>query len=222
MGYEDLSSRGEKTFALGGTRKDKKTGKRFYNPVQVEGYFLGARKVDNPKSRKGFDWIYQLQGTVTDRTGKPIFTGKADIYGKTFMDTQMASAKIGVMTLIKFTGMQDPADVKNGNQPGYLFKCAQDKSNAIEGVDAPAENDSDTGAEDASVADAPAEEAGDAGDLPPSEEFEEEAGLDAEEAAVDEPPAKPAQKPKTVQTPAADRQAQMQKLIGGGKAAKTA
>ncbi len=210
MAYEEINDLGaEKSFALGGIRKDKKTGKKFKNPKEVEGYYMGAKTVQLPGQDKPSK-LHVFQGEVKNDKGETIFTGTAGIWGKTDLDRKLGSAKIGVMTKAYFDKMQDPAQVKPGRQPMYLYKSFQDPQNT-------------TGVEDiVGGEEVFEEEAAETVDTTSGEEvFEEEAGLEDEEPALDEVQAAPAKKPAAVKTPPADRQAQMQRLMGT-KPAKTA
>ncbi len=210
MAYEEINDLGaEKSFALGGIRKDKKTGKKFKNPTEVEGYYMGAKTVQLAGQDKPSK-LHVFQGEVKNDKGETIFTGTAGIWGKTDLDRKLGSAKIGVMTKAYFDKMQDPSQVKPGRQPMYLYKSFQDPTNTT-GVEAV------EGGEEV-FEEAPGEYA-----VTSSEEvYEEEAALEDEETAADEPPVQPAKPPKSAaKAPPADRQAQMQRLMGT-KPAKTA
>lgn len=207
MAYEEVAARGEKTFGLGGTYKDKKTGKKYYNPTEVEGYYLGSRQIDSKANPGKKDTLHTFQGEVRDRNGKTIFTGVSDIWGKTDLDRKISTAKVGLMTKASFTGMQPEEQVKAGKRQMYLFKVLQDKTNVLASEEFP-----EAGApEEEPVDEAPADEAVSAsGD---EEAYEEEAALDAEDTPVDEPVAQPAKAPKAAKAPAPDRQAGVQALL---------
>ena len=205
MAYENLAQQGDKSFALGGTRTDKQTGKRYLNPVEVEGYFKGFRKRENAESRKGFDYIFQFEGTVKNTKGETIFTGLVDIWGKTHMDKQMSTAKVGLMTKITFTGMQPQNEVKTGRKPMYLYKCVQDPQNAVAIGDSADQGD---------VGEEVFEETAQAEPDYGAEETSEEEVAIGEEEVLDEPPAAQAKPPKTAVAPSPDRQAKVQGLLG--------
>lgn len=100
------------TTAVGGV--NKKTGKK--NPTSVEGYFLGKKQVDSPKSKTGKAWLYILQ------TPK----GNLGVWGKTDMDKKMSQVAPGSMTRITHTGMQP---TPNGEM--YKYTVEQDSDNVI-------------------------------------------------------------------------------------------
>ncbi len=211
MAYEEINDLGaEKTFALGGVRTDKKTQKRFKNPKEVEGYYLGTKVVQLAGQEKPSK-IHIFQGEVRNDKGETVFTGNVGIWGKTDLDRKLENAKIGLMTKAYFDKMQDPAQVKPGKRQMYLFKSFQDQTNSItvEGVSGEEVFETEEEAVEA-AADTASEEA-----------FEEEAALDEEEPVADEPVAQPARAPKAAKAPSPDRQAAMQRLMGP-KAAKSA
>lgn len=216
MAYQETNDLGcDRTFALGGVRTDKKTNKKYKNPKEVEGFFLGTKKGIDTGNDKPSN-LHIFEGTVKNDKGETIFTGKVGIWGKTDLDRKAAQWKLDLMTKAFFDKMQDPSDVKRGRQAMYLYKAFQDPDNvnpngtAVAGGEEVYEDDSPAAAEE-EVAETEGEEA-----------YEEEAALDAEETLVDEPAAKPATKAAKVATPAADRQAAMQKLVGNKPAAKSA
>lgn len=99
--------------ALGGT--DRKTGKK--RPQQIEGYYLGNRRVDSPKSKDGTALLHFLQ------TPK----GNVGVWGKTDLDRKFQTVKPGTMVRATFTGMQP---TPNGDM--YKFKVETDDSNTID------------------------------------------------------------------------------------------
>lgn len=107
------------TVSLGGT--NKKTGKA--NAKQVEGYFLGSRKVEDRKKKSGFSYIHVFQ------TSK----GNLGVWGKTDLDRKMLGAAPGAMTRVTVTGT-----VPTPNGDMYKFKVEIDADNSVE-VNAPAE-----------------------------------------------------------------------------------
>lgn len=113
MAYKELASlEADQTISLGGT--NSKTGKP--NPTQVEGYYLGSKEVESPKSKSGKAYLYYF------KTAK----GTTAVWGKTNMDRKMASANIGEMTLVIQNGTQ-----KTTNGTMYLYSVQQDDSNTI-------------------------------------------------------------------------------------------
>jgi len=107
----DLST--DTTISLGGF--NKKTGKN--NPTSVEGYFLGARKVESKKAKSGYAFIYTLQ------TSK----GNIGVWGKTDLDRKMESVQPGHMVRASFDKM-----VATPNGEMYKFKVEVDADNTIE------------------------------------------------------------------------------------------
>jgi hypothetical protein len=103
----------DQTVSLGG--QNKKTGKK--NPIQVEGYYIGKKEVDSPKSKSGKAFLYILQ------TPK----GNLGVWGKTDMDRKMKGAVPGHMLRITHTGMQA---TKNGEM--YKYSVEFDSENTIE------------------------------------------------------------------------------------------
>lgn len=114
MAYKEITSLdADTTIALGGV--NRKTNKK--NPTQVEGFFLGSRKVDSPKAKSGFAFIHVFQTS----------TGNVGVWGKTDMDRKLASAAVGHMTLVVFAKMKP---TKNGDM--YTYTVQQDADNAID------------------------------------------------------------------------------------------
>jgi hypothetical protein len=114
------------TISLGGV--NKKTNKP--NPKQVEGYYLGSRKVEDRKKKSGYSYIYVLQ------TPK----GNLGVWGKTDLDRKMEAVTPGVMIRITQSGM---AATPNGEM--YKFKVEFDESNTIEVVSASSLSSADSG-----------------------------------------------------------------------------
>ncbi len=217
MAYQETNDLGcDKTFSLGGIRTDKKTGKKYKNPKEVEGYYVGTKKGIDTGNDKPSN-LHFFEGEVKNDKGETIFTGKVGIWGKTDLDRKAGQWKVGLMTKAYFDKMQDPSEVKRGRKQMYLYKGFQDPDNvnaalaAAAGQETFEEEPAQEAVSEEEVTEEVAEEA-----------YEEEAALDEEEPAVDEPAAAPAKKPAKPAAPAADRQAAMQKLMGNKPAAKSA
>lgn len=108
---QDLDA--ETTIALGG--RNKKTGKA--NPTEVEGYYLGKRKVESKKAKSGFAFIYYFQ------TPK----GNVGVWGKTDLDRKMEGVTPGLMVRASFSKM-----VPTPNGEMYKFLVEFDPDNTIE------------------------------------------------------------------------------------------
>lgn len=139
------------TVSLGGI--NKKTGKK--NPSQAEGYYLGYRKVDSKKDKKGFSYIYFFQTQ----------DGSLGVWGKTDLDRKMAQVKPGTMTLIKQTGT---LSTPNGEM--YRFSVAVDSENTIEVNFAAPDSPNNTATEGTSYAHNDDSDADDLDDAPPADE----------------------------------------------------
>lgn len=180
------------TISLGGT--NKKTGKP--NPRKVEGYYLGYRQVDSPKSKSGKANLYVFQ----------THDGTLGVWGKTDLDHKMGSVKPGTMTRVTQTGMKP---TKNGDM--YAFKVEVDKANTID-VDL----DSGSGSEDSGYEAASDDVAA----------YEDDTDVDADEAQADElPPASRPAAARTAaaaSAPSADRQAKVQALLNSRRSAAKA
>jgi hypothetical protein len=101
------------TVSLGGT--NKKTNKK--NPTQIEGYFLGSKKVADKKKKDGISFIHIFQ---TDK-------GNVGVWGKTNMDRQLINVNPGTMTRVTFQKMRA---TPNGDM--YVYEVAIDEDNVIE------------------------------------------------------------------------------------------
>lgn len=154
----DLST--DTTISLGGF--NKKTGKN--NPTSVEGYFLGARKVESKKAKTGFAFIYTLQ------TSK----GNVGVWGKTDLDRKMESVQPGQMVRASFDKM-----VPTPNGDMYKFKVEVDSENSIEVSATPKPNAYK--AETSSSEDYNSDEEGQQTDNYEEEEVEQQAALAAAE-----------------------------------------
>lgn len=127
MSFKEITSLdADNTVSLGG--RNKKTGKA--NPTSAEGYFLGTRQVNSPKSKTGTAAIHFLQ------TPK----GNLGIWGKTDMDRKLSNVTPGAMIRISFDKM-----VPTPNGEMYKFKVEVDASNTIE-IDLQSNATADTGA----------------------------------------------------------------------------
>jgi len=114
MAFKEVSDLNpDTTISLGGTnRKTNKT-----NPTEVEGYYMGSRKVDDNKKKSGFSYIHVFQ-TVKGMLG---------VWGKTDMDRKVIEVQPGTMTRVTSTGTRP---TPNGDM--YVFKVAIDDTNVIE------------------------------------------------------------------------------------------
>jgi len=109
----------EITTALGGFNKKTKKD----NPTQVEGYYLGNKKVDSVKAKSGFAYLHVFQ------TAK----GNLGVWGKTDMDKKLLSVTPGTMTRVTFAGTKP---TKTGNDM-YIYTVEVDEDNTIEVADLP-------------------------------------------------------------------------------------
>jgi hypothetical protein len=113
MAFEQVQSLDcEITTALGGI--NRKTGKP--NPTKAEGYLIGTKEVDSPKSKTGKACLHILQ---TDK-------GRLGVWGKTDLDRKLRGVAMG--TMVRIT--QD-RKVKTPNGEMYCFLVEQDKENCI-------------------------------------------------------------------------------------------
>ena len=111
MSFQEVSSLdADVTVALG--KIDKKSGKPY--PKQVEGYYLGNRKVEN---KKGESLLHFLQ------TSK----GNLGVWGTTDLNRKMSQVAPGTMVRITSTGTKD---TPRGEM--YTYKVESDKTNTIE------------------------------------------------------------------------------------------
>ena len=191
MGFKDvLDLDADVTVALGG--RDKKTGKP--NPTKVEGYYLGAKKVESKLARSGYSFIHIFQ------TPK----GNIGVWGKTDLDRKMGNVTPGVMVRVTHTGT---TPTPRGEMHKYRVEFDADNSievNIASGNDTPAEEIAEE--EVTSFADDGVEET-DAGD---------------EEQALDEaPPVRATPLKQVAATPDAVRQAKVKALLANGRAKTT-
>lgn len=181
---EVLNLDAEVTTALGGF--NKKTGQK--NPTQVEGYYIGTRKVKSKKARSGYDNLHILQ-TVEGNLG---------VWGKTDLDHKMTNVKPGVMIRITQSGKRA---TPNGDM--YKFRVEFDNSNTID-VSALSETSSTS----EETYDSSASESYDS-----SSSDEDDAAFTADEVL----PAKAVAPKKPMATPDAARQARVQAILNGTK-----
>lgn len=191
----DLSC--ESAVALGGIREDKKTGKKYKNPTQFEGYYLGFREVDTGYDKPSKLHIFQTQ------------KGQEGVWGKTNMDSQLSDVEPGTKTKVIFTGLLPPT--KRGRKPMSKYDVFVDKEDVLEGFTPIQASEEPTGDSEEGLAEEMAEE------VIEEEVYEEEGSLEEEEPAADETTAARAKAPKTLTTPSPDRQAAAQRLVAGTK-----
>lgn len=114
MAFKEVQSLdADNTTALGGF--NKKTGKK--NPTNAEGYYLGTRQVDSPRSKSGKSALHFLQ------TPK----GNLGVWGKTDLDRKLSNVPAGTMVRITQSGT-----VPTPNGDMYKFKVEVDPDNTIE------------------------------------------------------------------------------------------
>jgi len=199
MAYETIADFDcTKTISVGGTRLDKKTGKRYKNPTQIEGFYVGTKSgIDNKLNPEKPMSIHIFQTAE----------GNVGVWGKTDLDQKMRRAKVGYMTLVAFDKM-----VPTNRLPMFKYTVQQDPQNVNQDLVVGCDTLNNVQAEESTSSFESEEEAVE------EEAFEEEASLDSEEA-VDEPVLSQAQAPKTLKTPDPDRLAQTRRLLGGKKTA---
>lgn len=127
MGFKELNTLdADNTTALGGV--NKKTGKT--NPTKAEGYYLGSREVDSPRSKTGKAKIHFLQTE----------NGNLGVWGKTDLDRKIAQVRPGTMIRVTQSGKQEIP----GKNPMYKFKVEVDETNTIYVPDQLQESESST------------------------------------------------------------------------------
>lgn len=171
------------TVQLGGINKKTKKA----NPTSIEGYYLGAKTVKNPKSKTGLSKLHIFQ---TDK-------GNVGAWGKTDSDNKLATVEPGTMTRVTFDRM---LPTPNGDM--YKYRVESDDEDRIDPPvqQAAASNEGDANAEQES---AYADEG-------------EEAGVDEEEQQPDEvPPARAKAPARAAAAPSPDRRARVQSLLNG-------
>jgi hypothetical protein len=187
MGFQEVADLDASvSYALGG--RNKKTGKP--NPSSIEGYFLGTRQVPSTKSKTGFCALHFFQTAE----------GNVGVWGKTDLDKKLTGVPAGVMTRVKFTGMQETK-----NNPMFKYSVAIDKSNTIDvaSFDENSSGDTDTGGED---------------DVDSSGGYEAADGGDDEALADEVQPARP-QPPRQAVRPPAANVSRVNQILGQRKAA---
>lgn len=107
----DLSC--DTTITIGGFNKKLKKD----NPTQIEGYYLGKKKIDDKKKTSGFSYLYTVQ------TPK----GNVGVWGRTDLDRKLASVEPGTMVRISAAGT---LVVPTGEM--YKYKVEVDEDNTIE------------------------------------------------------------------------------------------
>lgn len=117
------------TISLGGV--NKKTGKP--NPTSIEGYYKGARVVEDSKKKSGKSYIYVFE------TGK----GNVGVWGKTDLERKMAGATISARTRVTQSGT---VSTPNGDMYKYKVEVDLDDRCDVDGLPTQADdssNDSD-------------------------------------------------------------------------------
>ncbi len=171
---------------LGGT--NKKTGKA--NPTKLEGFYLGSKEVPSKKAKTGFSKLHAFQ------TPK----GTIGVWGKTDLDSKLATVTLGFMTRVSYTGMKETK-----NNPMYVYKVEVDSDSSIE-VGATAVFDNESASDDSASVGDDAAYADDGDDTDPG----------AEEAQPDEaPPARATPPRHAAKAPAPAQQKQVQDLLRG-------
>lgn len=182
MAFKELADLDcDSTTALGGV--NKKTNKK--NPTSAEGYYIGSKQVDSPKSKTGKAWLHIFQTAE----------GKLGVWGKTDLDRKVLSVSPGTMTRITFTGMQ-----QTKNNPMYKFQVAVDDENTIEvnlASPAPPTEVEDTGYQASS-----------------NDGYEPESDVDEEEPSEPAPVRAQAARKPLAQAPSAASQARVNGLLG--------
>jgi len=189
MAYTEVQSLDcDTAVSLGGI--NKKTGKK--NPTSVEGYYLGSREFDSPKSKTGKAWMHVFQTK----------NGTVGVYGKTDLDRKISQATRGAMTRVTQNGMQQ---TKNGEM--YKFKVEIDLDNAIEVAEnfggAAASNEDTTEDSDTSYS--------------ASSEVDEQEEEDIDEPLDEVEPVRAAPPKQAAPAPDAARRAKVQALLSKGR-----
>lgn len=96
-------------------KRDKKTGK--VNPTSIEGYYLGGKKIEDGKNKRGYYYIHVFL-TPDGNTG---------VWGKTNLDNQLTQVTPGTMVRASFVKM---VPTKNGEM--YKFKVEVDTDNTTD------------------------------------------------------------------------------------------
>lgn len=179
MAFQKLPSlESEQTIALGGV--NKKTGKQ--NPSTITGFYLGSKEVKSDMSSTGKCLVHIFQ-TEEGNTG---------VWGKTNLDRALATAPVGTLLQVNFTGLQK--NPLKGRSPAYLFEVLADSEQtisvgALATPNRPEPLDEDSYAEDNFV------------------ESDEEDDVDQA------PPFRAAAPKQAARTPSAEQQARVQALL---------
>lgn len=172
----------ETAISLGGFNKKQRKD----NPTVIEGYFIGSKIVDSPKSKDGKAKLHIFQTSE----------GNVGVWGKTDLDRKMLSVSPGSMTRASFAGM---APSKNGEM--YKYKVVQDLENTIDVAISPRNAPGETSEEYDHTQDQ-------------VDSLEELSNIEIEDDEVNEAPAPRPIAPKVpLKAPSADRQAAIQALL---------
>lgn len=114
MGFKEVMDLdAERIISLGGF--DKKTRKA--NQDQIEGYFLGSKKIASTKNKSGVAYIHIFKTAE----------GQLGVWGKTDMDRKLLNQPIGNMVRLTCIGQ---VPTKNGDM--YKYKLEVDSDNIID------------------------------------------------------------------------------------------
>lgn len=115
MAYKTVADLNTDTaISIGGKDKNGKA-----NPTELEGYYLGAKTVKSEMSQTGVSKLHVFQ---TDK-------GNVGVWGKSKLDSSLASVTPGTMTMVTFTGLGKPS---KGRKGAYLYQVQYDPDNTIE------------------------------------------------------------------------------------------
>lgn len=127
MGYQSVTDLDtDKVIALGGINKETKKA----NPTKIEGYYLGYRLVDG---KRGQSKLHVFQTNA----------GNVGVWGKTNLDSKLATITKGTMVLATFKGMKP---TKNGDMYTYDVKFDPDLTIDVSELEAAAAEGSNEGA----------------------------------------------------------------------------
>lgn len=186
MAFTEVTDLGcDVTISLGGV--NKKTNKA--NPTKLEGFYLGAKQIEDQKKKSGKSFIYVFQTS----------NGNVGVWGKTDLDRKMSAVEPGTLARLSYTGMQKIP----GKNDMYKYKVEVDQTQTIEvsAQQTPVSDDS------ANTGYSEPEEA--------YEELNEEEEAPADEVA----PARPVAPARAASAPSADQRAKVQALLNKGRAA---
>lgn len=122
----------DNVIALGGTRVDKKTGKTVNNPTSIEGYYLGARKVQSTTGESTLHFFQTANGNV-------------GVWGKTDLDKKLGTIEKGVMAYVQFTGKKK---VPRGSMYTFSVEFDPDLSIPVSGLELASDSGADEVTED--------------------------------------------------------------------------